>query len=132
MKSIVFLAAVLASFSANANWFLRCDPPVTKKASTAAYISARATKMHINNIRYRDCLETGANCRPSKFGTTRSREESVNYVAGVVRICYQHVVDNKCAFGNSETKPASPYVCVWDKLGATYQQRVLDLGIGPD
>lgn len=124
MKAIVLFLTLFLPGIASANWYLRCDPPVTKSADKAATITAKAVAVHLANI---DAINAGR--APIHFYGV---EDSTNYIASAVRMAYQHVVNGRCAWGQSDTKPAAPYVNVWDKLTKAQKAKVRDLGVAPE
>ncbi len=124
MKAIFLILSLMLPSIASANWYLRCDPPVTKSADTAATITAKAVAVHLANI---DAINAGR--APIHFYGV---EDSTNYIASAVRMAYQHVVNGRCAWGQSDTKPEAPYVNVWDKLTKAQKAKVSALGVAPE
>ena len=124
MIRLILTLVMLMPGLASANWYLRCDPPVTKTANTAANTTAKAVALHLANI---DAINAGK--APLHFYGV---DDSTAYIAGAVRMAYQHVVGGKCAWGTSDTKPGKPYVNVWDKLTAAQRARVTAMGLSPE
>ena len=124
MRVLLIAVLMMAAGIANADWYLRCDPPVTKSASKAAGTTAKAVVIHLKNIA---ALNAG---KPAIH--PYSAEESAGYIAGAVRMSYQHVVNGKCAYATAEDKPTVPYVNVWDKLSAANKAKIRDLGLAPE
>jgi len=109
---------------ASANWYLRCDPPVTKAAAKAADTSAKAVVTHLDNIQ---ALATG---QPRVH--FYNIEESTALVRDRVRFAYQHITNGQCGYANVATKPGKPYVTVWDRLSTANKTRVANLGLAPE
>lgn len=122
MRRYILIFAMLAPFAANAEWYLRYDPPVTKTATKAADISANAVKIHLANI---DDYDAGGD--GTHFYT---REQSVAMLGALSSMCYQY--PDPATRIRVETKPGKPAVCVWDRLKPAVKERVRSFGGAPE